>query len=159
MPRPFLKPFLIHSCFSISLGEPRPAKCSCRKRLTQKQADDLLEQNLAERIVAEYRYDEDQKQIIPIHSWDLVWSQAAPEDADELVSSGYALKTPRVHTIEKADLHRAYLDGKQLDIDRIEEWGRMAKEVIESLIVPFIEDPFEGRAILPTIGLDQRTKF
>lgn len=121
-----------------------------------------MKDGLADYVISEYRYDEEQKQIIPIRSWDLVWTQAAPEDADDLVSSGYALKTPRVHTIERPDLERAYCgdDPKkmQIDIDRIEAWGEMAKQVIQDLIVPFVEDPFEGRAILPTIGLDQRTK-
>lgn len=149
MGRDLIRPCLLHACFSQCLGENRPEKCNCRKRVSKEKAQELIDLGLVEWIITNWVYNDEQKKLVPVHhAWHLVYSSAAPEDAESIVHAGYALKTPRVQTIEKAHIERSVVDGKQEDIDRIEEWGRMSREVIESLIVPFMPDPMEGRCLL-----------
>lgn len=158
MKRDLLRTCLIHSCFSQNLGSQKPDNCVCRKRVTKDTANGLIAQGLAEWIITGYEYNHELKMLVPVHhAWHLVYSSAAPENAEAIVHAGYMLKTPRVQTIEKAHIERWVVDGKQEDGDRIEEWGRLSREVYENLIVPFREDPWEGRAILPN-WRDERNK-
>lgn len=96
---------------------------------------------------------------VPIPTWDIVLdpNQQTTKDVADTVRSPYAAKTPRVKTVEKADIERAYIDEKILDIERIEEWGRLAREVIFDITIPWAADPFEGRALFCSIAADQRT--
>jgi hypothetical protein len=56
-------------------------------------------------------------------------------------------KTTRIDGITRADIERAYIYKKEADILKINEWGESAKAVIAELMVPFREDPFEGRCL------------
>ena len=76
---------------------------------------------------------------------------------DEVFRSVMSKQTPRVATIEYAHIQRAYVNEYQEDIDRIEVYGETNKEFLQSLIVPFIPDPFEGRTVF-TFGIDERTQ-
>lgn len=94
------------------------------------------------------------------HDRDIVITSTASIDeknGKKIYRSAHALKTPRVATIEAAHLWRAYIKGDKDEIARIEAYGELGQEFIQSLIVPFKPDPFEGR-ILFTFYNDQRTR-
>lgn len=144
----------MHGCFDQRLGDPRPEKCNCRYRISWDDALEYVQQGKADWIIVGW------KRGFPKLGTNLVWG-ARPEknrDKDEKLSSAYALKCPRVHTVEKADIERAYVNQYQQDIDRIEAWGQLSVEVIQELISEWRGDPFAGRAVCYMPDLDQRTK-
>ncbi len=148
------RPVLVHACFDQRLGQLRPLTCRCRYRVSVDEANDFVAQGKADWIIVDWRNG------FPVEGANLVWG-ARPEkqrDKDEKLSSAYALKTPRVQTIEKAHIERAFVNGKQDDLDRINAWGELAHEVIAELTVEWDgQDPFAGRAVCYFPGLDQRT--
>lgn len=79
------------------------------------------------------------------------------EPGHEVFRSVVAKQTPRVATIEYAHIQRAYVNGYPEDQERIEEYGKSNKDFLESLIVPFQLDPWEGRTIF-TFGAEGRTQ-
>lgn len=146
-----LRPVLIHSCFDQVIGQLRPATCRCKYRISLADARLYVKQGKASWLIVDY------KNSVPVESWNLVWGREAEKNEDQETRGSYAKQTPRVQTIEKAHMERAYLDGKKADIDRINVWGELAQEVLASLIITeFGDDPFEGRAVLYLIGFDQR---
>lgn len=189
MSRRFFKPYKVHNCFDQTrilahltpfdfvhlkreellsliadiaqkLGEVRPEPCRCKYRITAQQATDLIHSGLAEYLINDWQPDESGKKLVPVHSWHLVWSKTRTTDLNEVVDAAVAKQTPRVQTIEKAHIERAYVAGDKEELERIDEWGRLALDVTNSLIVPFIPDPFEGCAVLNSIGSgDQRSKI
>jgi hypothetical protein len=61
----------------------------------------------------------------------------------------YDLKTySPAHTITAYDMELAYLLNDGFAKDRITEYGRVSQDMLKSLIVPFVPDLWEGRAIL-----------
>lgn len=146
------KPVLIHACFDQRLGEQRPAECNCRYRISNDEAKDFVAQGRADWVILDWRNG------FPVEGANLVWgARPTKEEMEGTVSSAFALKTPRVQTIEKAHIERAYVNGKQEDLDRINAWGELAREVIAELIKPWRDDPFEGRGVFYLIGWDQRS--
>jgi hypothetical protein len=184
-----LRPALVHSCFdqnrvfqfmepffsanltkadlrelweqaSAHLGEIRPKNCRCSYRVTVEEADLLVKNGIADYLITDWRYNEEKKTFFPAPNLNLVWGGKQAEDLG-LIKASYAAKTPRVMTLERANLERAYVDGRQDEIDRIEIWGELAREVIADLTTeywPELDDPFKGRAVLPLIGFDQRSQ-
>jgi len=145
---------------AVQLGETRPKNCRCSYRVSLVDAEKLVKNGIADYLIIDWRYNEEKKTFFPAPNNNLVWGGKQAEDLG-LVKSSYAAKTPRVQTIEKAHIERAYVDGKQPDIDRIEEWGRLSHEVVADLTTdywPEINDPFRGRPVILLIGWDQRTK-
>jgi hypothetical protein len=183
-----LRPCLVHSCFdqnkifsfvepflraniaktqvmeiweeaAVQLGETRPTSCRCSYRVTITDAEKLVKNGIADYLITDWRYNEEKKTFFPAPNANLVWGGKQAEDLG-LVKSSYAQKTPRVQTIEKAHMERAYLDGKKEDLERIEVWGQLQREVWASITVSYPdlwECPFKGRTVLPLIGFDQRT--
>jgi len=98
--------------------------------------------------------------VLPCAEPELVWGGRQAEELG-LVRSSLAQKTPRVQTIEKAHIERAVVDGKQDDIDRIEVWGQMQREVWSGLTKtywPVLRDPFKGCPVISIpVGWDPRT--
>ena len=85
--------------------------------------------------------------VVPTQTWDLVRTVRAH-------------KTPRVMTIERANIERWLFDGDEDEGLRIEAWDELTQEIrFEILRVywPEIADPFRGFPVLPHIGGDQRT--
>ena len=165
---PLIRPSLIHHCFDQAAGDPRPAKCRCRYRVTTEQAKKLVEEGLASYLIVDWKKDSAGASI-PVTSWNLVWGSKHEDKDEELeaVRSAFALKTPRVQTIEKAHMERAYIGTKEfpkgspLEQARINEWGRLAQEVIAGLTKtywPKLHDPFEGKPVFYFIGYEPRTK-
>jgi hypothetical protein len=143
------------------LGETRPKNCRCSYRVTVAEADLLVKNGIADYLITDWRYNEEKKTFFPAPNLNLVWGGKQAEDLG-LIKASYAAKTPRVMTIEKANIERAYLDERKDEQERIEAWGELAHEVIADLTTeywPEIDDPFRGRAVLPLIGFDQRTKL
>jgi hypothetical protein len=67
---------------------------------------------------------------------DIVLISALPEDKTEKKrSSVLKKKTPRVATIEKAHIERAYVYDNKEAQERIEEYGRLTNETLTSFIV------------------------
>lgn len=145
---------------AAQLGEVRPKNCRCSYRVTVADAEKLIKNGIADYLITDWRYNEEKKTFFPAPNLNLVWGGKQAEELG-LVKSSYAAKTPRVMTIEKANMERAYLDKHQDEIDRIEVWGQLQREVwasITNVYPDFWEDPFIGRAVLPLIGFDQRSQ-
>jgi hypothetical protein len=83
---------------------------------------------------------------------DIVLTSQAPVDNKKGASptpqsSALAKKTPRVATIEKAHIERAYIYNYKEDQERIEDYGRLTLEARKELVVPFFPDLSEGRLL------------
>jgi hypothetical protein len=149
-----------------ALGCVRPKNCRCSYRVTTAEADHLIKHGLASPLITDWRYNEEKKVFFPAPNLNLVWGGKQAEELG-LVRSSLAMKTPRVMTIEKANLERAYTgtaaepNGSKDEQERIEIWGEMAREVIHKLTKiywpePF--DPFKGCPVLSIApGWNQRT--
>lgn len=184
-----LRPALVHSCFdqlrimafmepflyapvsktqfqdmwaeaAKQLGEVRPEKCRCSYRVTMAEAEHLAKNGIANYIIVGWRYNEDKKVFFPIEGPNLVWGGKQAEDLG-LVRSALAAKTPRVMTIEKANIERAYVDELQDEIERIEVWGELSRQVITNLTSHYEHephDPFKGCPVISIpFGWDPRT--
>lgn len=192
-----LRPCLCHSCFDQSriyafmepflsadidkkqlmelwdqaatqLGETRPRSCRCSYRVTVAEADLLVKNGIADYLITDWRYNEERKTFFPAPNFNLVWGGKQAEDLG-LIKASYAAKTPRVMTIEKANIERAFCSGdskkekrvSQAELERIEAWGELQREVWAELTTSypdFWECPFRGKPVLSLIGWDQRTK-
>lgn len=142
------------------LGQVRKKNCRCSYRVTTLEADHLVKHGLASYLVTDWRYNEEKHVFFPAPNPNLVWGGRQAEELG-LVRSSLAQKTPRVQTIEKAHIERSVIDHKQEDIDRIEEWGKMQKQLWSEMTTfywPEPRDPFKGRCVFVSFpGADQRT--
>jgi hypothetical protein len=145
-----------HSCFAQHLNEKKPKKCRCRKRITLAEATTAVEKGFAQWLVISSTIALS-KEIcslclggpfkkscqhckglgeiyvpyeIKISSNDVVLvTTGSTNDSGGLVyRSVKAKKTPRVATIEKAHIERAYVDGVKEEQERIEAYGLMTLE-------------------------------
>lgn len=138
-----LRPVLVHSCFDQSIGVPRPAKCRCRYRISLEDAREYVQQGKASWLIVDY------KNTVPVESWNLVWGRTQEAGEETETRGAFAKQTPRVQTIERAHMERAYVDGKKADIERINAWGELQHEVWTKLTVDFIPNPWgEGRPLV-----------
>ena len=118
-----------------------PVKCACKKTVSVEKAKDLIAKGVALKIYKpEYGRSLNDNRV----------------DRFQIVMVVNRAQTPRVDLITKADMERAYVDGRQDYIDHIEEVHDMIMEERAKLIVPFRDDPCEGRLLFP-FGPDQRT--
>jgi hypothetical protein len=144
------------------LGETRPEKCRCSYRVTTTEAELLVKNGIADYLITDWRYNADKKIFFPAPNPNLVWGGKKAEDLG-LIRSSLAQKTPRVMTIEKANIERAYVDGRKDEIERIEVWGELARGVIRDLTSyyehqPF--DPFKGCPVLSIpVGWEPRSSI
>jgi hypothetical protein len=101
-----------------------PPKCRCRKMVTQRDAETLVEDGVAETIwrVKKGRIDID---------YAMIWMAQQRQ-------------VPRVDMITKADIERAFVDETQTSIDNIEEIHLMIIANRAKLIVPFDESKHIG---------------
>lgn len=134
------------------LGQVRKKNCRCSYRVTTLEADHLVQHGLASYLITDWRYNEEKHVFFPAPNPNLVWGGKQAEELG-LVRSSLAQKTPRVMTIEKANLERAYLDERQDEIDRIEIWGEMAREVIHKLTSTYWPEPFDPFKGYPVISV------
>jgi hypothetical protein len=118
-----------------------PEKCECKKTVTLSRATILVLQGTALKIYKpKYKRPLNENRV----------------DRFKIVMLVNRVQTPRVDLITKADIERAYVDGNNNYIKHIEELHNMIMEERAKLIVPFQEDPTEGRLLFP-FGPDQRT--
>jgi len=145
---------------AVVLGQVRKKNCRCSYRVTTLEADHLVKHGLASYLITDWRFNEEKKVFFPAPNPNLVWGGKQAEESG-LVRSSLAQKTPRVMTIEKANMERAYLDEREDEVARIEIWGEMAREVVRKLTKtywPEVFDPFKGCPVLSVpVGWDQRT--
>jgi hypothetical protein len=77
-------------------------------------------------------------QAVEEYGNDIVYGSAKPADKKEKkYKPTLAAKTPRVATVEAKHIYRAYVDNLKYAKDRIEEYGRLSRGVINSLIVGY----------------------
>jgi hypothetical protein len=96
-------------------------------------------------------------EYLPVYSNDIVMvTVGSGEPGQEVFQSAMAKQTPRVATIELAHIIRAYVNGYPEEQERINIYGKMNAEFLNSLIVPFIPDPNEGRCLF-SFGPDERS--
>jgi hypothetical protein len=143
----------VHSCYSQHLGENKPKRCRCRKKVSLADATREVERGFAQWVVLSQTMvsvketcsvcandilkkgcqncqgtgEVEKSYPSKVHGMDIVLVTAGTEDDDgNLVYKPVkAKKTPRTATIEKAHICRAYVDGDQEEIERIEIYGLM----------------------------------
>lgn len=118
-----------------------PVKCSCKKMVTLPRSVVLVEQGIALKI---YKPKEGR----PLNDNRV--------DRFQVVMVVNRAQVPRVDLINSVDIERAYVDGREDYITLIEETHDMIMSERAKLIVPFREDPLEGRLLFP-FSPDQRT--
>ena len=152
------------------LKEVRKLNCRCSYRVTTDEAEILVKHGIADYLITEWRFNEEKKRFFPAPNVNLVWGGKQAEDLG-LVRGSKALMTPRVMTIEKANLERGYLvfsgDSRKkkaigaAERERIEVWGELARGVITDLTTEYegeIHDPTEGKPVISIpFGWDPRT--
>jgi hypothetical protein len=122
--------------------QKRPTKCRCKFRVSREEADYWLGEGVIQHKVV---------------GWTTLGERPSPTYSEtQFCFTNRAAKTPRVATIEEDHIERAYVEGHQWAIDRINEWGLLARQVVYDLIVPERYDPFEGRCMFLNIS-DDRT--
>lgn len=114
-----------------------PKTCKCRKKITMAEASTLLQQGVANPI------------------W--ISGRKAVEVDMTSIWMAQQRQVPRVDLISRADIERAYIDHMKSSMEYIEEVHLMYEENRRKLIVPFREDPQEGRLLFP-FASDERTK-
>lgn len=143
---------LEHVCFSQHLNERKPLKCNCRKRITLQEATKQVEKGFAQWIILSEKLvttpevcpichnDPIAKTICTVclktgsiekvnrlitHGEDIVLVTAGGQDAenDAVYRSVKAKQTPRVATIERTHIERAYVGGDLEEQERIELYG------------------------------------
>jgi hypothetical protein len=124
----------VHFCHRP--GFKKPVSCRCKRWITLDEATRQVDEGLAD--------------------WDWVY----PPKGQAFQSRGAivlipARKTPRSATLEKAHIERAASDYKEQQASTA-AYLQLEFEKWSGLIVPFIADPFEGRAMLYRPG-DSRT--
>jgi len=161
------RPYLVHSCvnpttsYQVWKTQQRPTKCRCKFRVSFDEAQYWLGEGVI------------QPKIV---GWNLFGEKPTPTYSENVYCfTNRSAKTPRVMTVEKANIQRAYnstarlsapnpLNGQREWIgeeganerERIEIWGELARGIIFDLIVPERDDPFRGRTLIFS-STDQRT--
>ena len=111
----------VHTCYSLDLFERKPSVCACRKEITAKEARDWVKTGLAE--------------------WVVLYDRVKPyRTHNQICMSGKKKATPRVATIEKAHMERAYCDGDLEEQERIKEYGASKVAFIVALMRYYDED-------------------
>ena len=128
---------------------PLPFKCKCKKMVASRVADMMLKKGQALRVYKPPLVEAKSLDDGLRYNYERV-------DTKQIVSVVNRAQTPRVDVITKADMERAYISGSVEDIKHIEEVHLMLMQGLEDLMVPFRDDPTEGRLLFP-FGPDQRT--
>ncbi len=142
-----VRPYLIHNCFNptvtFQVWDTKKAKsCRCKLRVSADERDALLEDELIQPVIV---------------GWNTLGEKSTPTYSETVFCFTLrAAKTPRVATIEEQHIENAYVNGYQWAIDRINEWGFLANEVLQSLIVPERPSPLDGHCLFLSSG-DERT--
>ena len=165
------KSSLVHACFSQNLNEQKPKKCHCRQRMSLSEATEEVSRGSAEWLILTSKTHTD-RQICPIclnaetkktcqncaqtgeideihlvnaYSSDIVLVSVGSLNASGTTTYRHALalKTPRVATIEKAHIERAYVYNNQEEQERIEAYGM---DTLQTRIDMGITDEPEGDA-------------
>ena len=146
----------VHICFSQHLNEQKPKHCRCRKRVSLAEATQMVEKGFAQWLVysqttavekeicpicingkfkkgcqnCKSSGEIEKSYLIKVLSTDIVLiSSGSTDDNNRIVyRSVKANKTPRVATIEKAHIERAYIYDNKEEQERIEAYGLMTLE-------------------------------
>ena len=126
-------------------SEKSKRTCVCRKMVTEEKARKWILQGRAEYVIM---YDDKR----PYH------------DSNKICMVGKATKTPRGATIEASHIEMAYVMKRKESIDRIEEYGRINRSAIQSLVREVPADEFDKAReedyrvpVLWWTGEDERT--
>jgi hypothetical protein len=166
-----------HHCISQEMvaqqiEEPPAKKCSCRKLVTYKQADEKVKKGEARWVVTK-RERGTQELVCSLCNanpeikncascrgtgktlvaavWDsynndiVLVSQASADAKEKKYRPALAMKTPRVATIESEHIERAYVEGVPEAAARIEEYGMLiVKEQFRMLAVGLTKEEFDA---------------
>lgn len=142
----------VHVCFQQHLGEQKPKKCRCKKLITLHEATKEVREGRAQWLVLFRRpgvveetcpicdADENKRQSChncgglgvasktfyqETYADDIVQATVGCEDNDgnEIFKSVMSKQTPRVPTIERTHIERAYIEEVKDDQERIELYG------------------------------------
>jgi hypothetical protein len=166
----------VHHCISqemVSQGleEPPAKKCTCRKFIPYKKADEMVKKGEARWVVTSRERGTREetcalcggnteikncascrgtgKHIVAAvwdtYNYDIVLvSQASADLKEKKYRPALAMKTPRVATIESEHIERAYVEGVPEAAERIEEYGRLILDA----------RAFVGPSRIPAIGVE-----
>lgn len=158
----------IHFCFQQHLGEQKPDTCRCRKLITTHEATKMVREGRAQWVVLSRRpvvveetcpvcdADESKRRSCQNckglgtssktyyqeeYSEDVVMAVmgSKDEDGNEVFRSVMAKQTPRVATIEKTHIERAYIEKIKEDQQRIEAYGL---DVLEARVTTGIDNHY-----------------
>jgi hypothetical protein len=145
----------VHLCFNQHLNEKMPQHCRCRKRVKIADATQMVEKGFAQWIITSQVIltgkeichmcldDKTKKNCqhckgtgeveksYPVNTYgnDVVLVATGTEHDGRMVyRSVLAKQTPRVATIEKAHIERAYVQNNKEEQERIEAYGLMTLE-------------------------------
>jgi hypothetical protein len=164
----------VHACYNQHLNESKPRRCRCREKVSLAEATCQVEKGFAQWVILSQTLTT-VKEICPIcvneglkkgcqnckgtgeversHPYNvlgtdivLVTAGTADNDGWVVYKPVKALKTPRVATIERAHIERAYADGDKEEQARIEVYGLMTLEArIEmGITAEPVDDPRTG---------------
>jgi hypothetical protein len=166
----------IHTCNSQEmvaqgLEQPPAKKCTCRKVIAYKKADDMVKKGEARWCVVKRERgtrnvtctlcggDPEVKNcakcagfgavtvpaVWDTYNTDIVRvSQASIDEKEKKYRPALAMKTPRVATIESEHIERAYVEGVKEAAERIEEYGMLILDA----------RAFIGPNRIPAIGVE-----
>jgi hypothetical protein len=153
-----IRKVLVHSCFQKKKKVLSPTKCRCRQYLSVMEAASLVNQGLAQYVIASEKIVESDEvcnvcagidnlkktctvcggtgsvkhsKVFVIRGEDIIYISL---DGKKNAKTTKVKKSP---TIEKAHIERAYVDGNITDQSRIESYGVSNKEFLISLISGF----------------------
>ncbi len=157
-----IKKVLAHTCFKRKKGDGylaalSPKKCSCRRYITVAKAEEEVRIGAAQYVVIGYKEVETEatcpicfntslkkicdscehtgliktKKPEPIYGQDVIRT-VGPDGRNILTT-----KVKKAPTIEAGHILRAYVNARRESQLRIEEYGRLSKELISSLISGF----------------------
>jgi hypothetical protein len=152
---------VIHVCHNQHLNEARPKRCRCRKRIKLVDATIMVEKGFAQWLITSQIVltgkevchlclnekikkncqhcagTGEVEKSYPVNTYSsdivLVTTGSTDDDGKTTYKPVLAPKTPRVATIEKAHIERAYVQNNKEEIERIEAYGLSTLETrIES---------------------------
>lgn len=117
---------LVHTCFAQKAGDPKPACCLCRKRITHEDAIGEIARGEAE------------------------WLKTFSSVTGMRLSTTAVVRfrnshTPKSATIDARHIQHAYVDLDEQAAIRIEEYGLLTLALRAEWMVTYRADPNEGQ--------------
>jgi hypothetical protein len=162
-PRDLFKPLQItegHQYFALKIRKEKNGdiqRCNCRQLIGYAEAMELLANGNA-KAIWELNKKHERMELYQ-HEKPLVDKEGKKIGTllETNIWRAQQTKVPRIDLVSQADIERAYVDDNPTFVRYIEEIHKMYMCNRAELIVPFREDPTEGRLLFP-FPPDERTK-